>query len=325
MKASIIGAGLIGTKRAKALKKLGIDIHFVADTNHESAFALTQKYGGTPIGNFESILNENNDDFVIVATPNQFLYPISIALINKGNNVLIEKPGAINSDQIMSLCKAEMQNRVHVQVGYNHIYHPSFQEALADIKSIGDVMYIDAHYGHGGAHLSSEGWRTNPANHAGDLADKGCHLINLSNWFLSGYFSKVQGTVKTYYWNYPVEDNAFMLLETTEGQVAHLHTSCTNWRNSFYFGIFGTKGKFEINGLGGSYGTESLTKTLLIENEIKPSVRIIEYLQEDNSWELEIENFISGNIIHSLGYCLECMEVIEEIYRQNRTKYDSCS
>ena len=323
MRASIVGAGLIGNKRAKALKKLGIDIHFVADTNHDSAFDLTQKYGGIPVGNFETILNEK-DDFVIVATPNQFLYPISMALINSGNNVLIEKPGAINSKQIMSLIKAEYDNNVKVQVGYNHIFHPAFQEALADIESIGNVMYVDAHYGHGGAYLSSDGWRTNPANHAGDLADKGCHLINLSNWFLSGYFSKVQGTVKTYYWNYPVEDNAFMILETTEGQVAHLHTSCTNWRNSFYFGIFGTKGKFEINGLGGSYGTESLTKTFLIENEIKPSVNVTEYLQDDNSWELEIKRFISDPV-HPLGYCLECMEVIEEVYRQNRTAYDSCS
>jgi predicted dehydrogenase len=330
MKVSIVGAGLIGNKRAKYLKEMGIDIDFVADINHNSAFELTRKYGGIPIGNFETILNENNDDFVIVATPNVFLYPISLALINKGNNVFIEKPGAINSEQIFALLKAKNINNVKVQIGYNHIFHPAFQEALDKIKEIGNIMYIDAHYGHGGAYLFSNGWRTDPINHAGDLSDKGCHLINLCSWFLNGNFSKIYGTVKTYYWNHPVDDNSFFILETTEGQIAHLHTSCTNWRNDFYFGIFGTKGKLEIKGLNGSYGVESLTKTLLIENEIKPSVEIKEYLGDDKSWKLEMEEFVkylNSNYCgcHSLEECLGYMNVIEDIYGQNGINYDTGS
>ncbi len=56
-----------------------------------------------------------------------------------------------------------------------------------------------------------------------------------------------------------LEDNAFLLLETTAGQMAFLHASWTEWKNLFSFEICGRDGKLEITGLGGSYGTERLT------------------------------------------------------------------
>jgi predicted dehydrogenase len=326
MKAAIIGAGLIGKKRGKALKDLGITLKFVADTNHEKAFELAHKYNAIPVGTHESFLNEDLD-FVIIATPNKFLYPIAKDCIEHRKSVLIEKPGVAHSQQMYDLLIQSRDMGVCVSVGYNHIFHPAFQEALKRIDLIGRVMYIDAHYGHGGAYLSSDNWRTDPVQHAGDLCDKGSHLINLCLHFLDGNVTNAEGKVKTFYWDKSVEDNTFFTLETSEGQLAHLHTSCTNWRNDFYFGIFGIKGKLEIKGLNGSYGTETLITTLLVKNKIKPSVEIIEYLGEDESWKLEIQNFMDymwngSGMIHSPAICTDYLEIIEDIYAQNGATYD---
>ena len=57
----------------------------------------------------------------------------------------------------------------------------------------------------------------------------------------------------------PVEDNGFLLLRTAEGQVAWLHATWTEWKNTFSFEIFGRDGKLHIEGLGGSYGVERLS------------------------------------------------------------------
>ncbi len=56
----------------------------------------------------------------------------------------------------------------------------------------------------------------------------------------------------------PVDDNAFLNLQTAKGQTAWLHVSCTEWKNLFSFEIYGRNTKLHIEGLGGSYGVEKL-------------------------------------------------------------------
>lgn len=53
----------------------------------------------------------------------------------------------------------------------------------------------------------------------------------------------------------PVDDNAFLLLKTAQGKTAFLHASCTEWKNTFSFELYGRDGKLSVEGLGGSYGT----------------------------------------------------------------------
>jgi hypothetical protein len=57
----------------------------------------------------------------------------------------------------------------------------------------------------------------------------------------------------------PVDDNSFFLLRSARDQTASLHASCTEWKNTFSFEIYGKRAKLEISGLGGSYGMERLS------------------------------------------------------------------
>ena len=90
----------------------------------------------------------------------------------------------------------------------------------------------------------------------------------------------------------PVEDNAFMLLKTKAGQVAWLHASWTEWKNLFSFEIFGRTGKLQIDGLGGSYGTERLTLYRMLPELGPPETRAWEYPGEDRSWHAEFADFV---------------------------------
>jgi hypothetical protein len=75
------------------------------------------------------------------------------------------------------------------------------------------------------------------------------------SWFFSlarsflGDFVEVNGFANTYYWDMPVDDNAFLLLKTDDQKAAFLHVSCTEWKNLFSFELYGRNGKLEINGL----------------------------------------------------------------------------
>jgi predicted dehydrogenase len=89
----------------------------------------------------------------------------------------------------------------------------------------------------------------------------------------------------------PAEDNGFLLLRTAAGQVAWLHATWTEWKNTFSFEIFGRDAKLHIEGLGGSYGVERLSYYKMKPSMGPPDTTIWEYPGEDNSWRAELEAF----------------------------------
>jgi predicted dehydrogenase len=125
----------------------------------------------------------------------------------------------------------------------------------------------------------------------GELLDQGVHLIDLARWFL-GDFERVQGHIGTYFWDMPVEDNAFLILTTTAGKAAFLHATWTEWKNMFSFEIYGRQGKLEISGLGSSYGVERLAYYRMSSQMGPPETTIWEYPMADNSWDAEFADFL---------------------------------
>ena len=83
-----------------------------------------------------------------------------------------------------------------------------------------------------------------------------------------------------------------MILKTIDKKFATLTVSCTEWKNIFCFEIYGKKGKIEINGLGGSYGTERLTYYKVRPEMGPPETVSWEWPFEDRSWELEMQEFL---------------------------------
>ena len=121
-----------------------------------------------------------------------------------------------------------------------------------------------------------------------------------------------------------VDDNAFALFETTKGKVAQIHASWTQWKNLFKFEIYGTHGAIEINGLGKSYGLETLR---LFNRKVPgkpPEVIEKQFAGYDKSWELEWLDFLRAINSKSLKTqpmsnhkeSLEVMKTISNFYGQ---------
>jgi predicted dehydrogenase len=163
---------------------------------------------------------------------------------------------------------------------------------MVDDDAIGDLMYIRAKYGHGGRIGYDREWRSDPKLAAGgELVEQGIHIIDLANWFF-GFFTYIDGFASTQFWDQELDDNATMILKTIDKKFATLTVSCTEWKNIFCFEIYGKKGKIEINGLGGSYGTERLTYYKVRPEMGPPETVSWEWPFEDRSWELEMQEFL---------------------------------
>jgi predicted dehydrogenase len=325
----IVGCGLIGQKRAKALGAGGCLVA-CADIDVDRAENLAKGSGVNIFRNWRDLVCLREVDIVIVATLNASLAAITLAAVESGKHVLVEKPAARSAKELEPVMAAAEKKGGKVHVGFNHRYHRALRKAkgIVDSGSLGELMFIRARYGHGARIGYDTEWRANPdLSGGGELIDQGPHLIDLSRWFL-GEFEEVQGFANTYYWNMPVDDNGFMILKTAKHQVAFLHASCTEWKNLFSMEIYGHEGKLEIYGLGGSYGVERLTHYKMLPQMGPPETTTWEYPTADDSWAVEIAEFyddIRLNRTPSAGLkdAFEALKVVGKIYKESG--YDHCA
>ena len=327
MRVAIVGCGLIGQKRSKALA--GCQLAVCADLAADRAQALARTVpGAEAVSDWRAVVARPDVDIVIAATTHNVLAEITLAAVEAGKHVLVEKPAARKAAELDAVIAAAGRKDVRVRVGFNHRYHRAFRKAreIADSGVLGELLYIRARYGHGGRIGYENEWRARPElSGGGELIDQGVHLIDLARWFL-GDFAAVQGLAHTYFWQMPVEDNGFMLLTTARRQVAFLHASCTEWKNLFSFEIFGRGGKLEIAGLGGSYGTERLTHYRMLPQLGPPETTSWEYPMADNSWEVEFAEFLDDIRLHrepaaSLRDAQAALQVVEKVYELSRSRH----
>ncbi len=320
---AILGCGLIGQKRSKAFANSRLVV--CADVNEARAKTLASGFPdcvGTE--DWRAAVQRNDVDIVIVATTNDALVEASLAAVNAGKHVLVEKPAARNVKELDILIEAANKNGVQVRVGFNHRYHPALLKAheLMKMDELGELMFIRGRYGHGGRKGYNREWRANPAlSGGGELIDQGVHLIDLSRWFL-GNFTEIQGFAHTYFWDMPVDDNGFMILKTEKKQTAFLHVSCTEWKNLFSLEIYGHDAKMHIEGLGGSYGIEKLSFYKMLPEMGPPDTTIWEFPRGDNSWYLEFEEFLDDIRLKrmpsaNLNDAREALSIVEEIYKNS--------
>ena len=320
---AIVGCGLIGRKRAAALG--GARLVACADVDRPRAEALAGTSAGAEAADdWRAAIDRADVGLVIVATTNDALADIARAAVEAGKHVLIEKPAGRSVAEIDELIDAARRHRRLVRVGFNHRYHPALRKAreLFEAGELGDLMFVRGRYGHGGRPGYDKEWRADPVRSGGgELIDQGVHLVDLSQWFL-GEFAVVDGFAHTYFWQMPVDDNAFLVLRTARKQVAFLHVSCTEWKNLFSFEIYGTRAKLHVEGLGGSYGVERLAFYRMLPEMGPPETSTWEYPRGDQSWTLEFAEFLEDIRLErepaaGLAAARAALAVVEEVYRQS--------
>ncbi len=323
-KVAIIGCGLIGQKRARTLA--GTQLAVTCDVDPERAAALAK---GVPdcraVTDWKAAITHPEVRIVVIATTHDLLASIAEFAASHGKHVLIEKPGGRTAGELDRVAQACARTGALVRVGFNHRYHRAFRKARELFVSgvLGPMMFIRGRYGHGGRIGYDREWRAVPeVSGGGELIDQGMHLIDLARWFL-GEFDNVQGSIATYFWDMPVEDNGFLLLRTPGGQTAFLHASCTEWKNLFSFEIYGRNGKLEISGLGGSYGIERLAYYEMLPEMGPPPTTIWEYPMADDSWEAEFTEFLEDIRLRrepepGIQAAQAALRVVETLYENAR-------
>lgn len=318
---AMIGCGVVGHKRLAHLPPGTVTV--ACDRDLAKARQLAERSRDCrATDSVSEAVGSADVDAVMIATINASLAPLARQAITAGKHVLIEKPGAISVAEIDELQSLAERHGVRVRVGYNHRYHPAALKAreLFEAGALGPIMFVRGRYGQGGRLGYDREWRADPKlSGGGELIDQGVHLIDLAGLFL-GEFISVEGHAATYFWDMPVDDNAFLNLRNAQGKTAWLHVSCTEWKNLFSLEIYGRDAKLHWEGLGGSYGVERLCHYRMLPEMGPPETTIHEFPRADQSWRIEMEEFFDDIRLErtpepGLREARAALLVVEKIYR----------
>jgi predicted dehydrogenase len=320
---AIVGCGLIGSKRAQSLAGSRLAVCCDLDASRADTLAAAHP-GAEPVSDWRRAAACPGIDIVVIATTHDMLAAIAAEAARAGKHVLIEKPGARRACELDAVADAARDSGVLVRIGFNHRYHRAFRKAreIFEAGIIGPPLFVRGRYGHGGRPGYEREWRADAAvSGGGEMIDQGMHLIDLARWFL-GDFARAYGRTPTLFWDMPVEDNAFLLLETAAGETAFLHASWTEWKNLFSFEICGRTGKLEISGLGGSYGTERLTLYKMLPEMGPPETTAWEFPRADDSWNAEFADFLEDIRLMrqprpGIADAQAALRIAEQVYREN--------
>ena len=318
MRVGILGGGLQGYRRAKAIQDCGDEIVAISDIDNTKRELFAVEFKCEGILDWRDLTTRNDVDIIVVCTPNYLHASMCIEALRNKKHVLCEKPLATTVEQALRMVEVSKQTGMKLKCGFNLRYHPGIQKAKEwiDNGAIGKLMYTRLRYGMTGRPGYDLEWRAKPEfSGGGELMDQGVHALDLSRWVL-GEFSEVCCFLSTSYWTKSdVEDNAFCMLRTKDKKIANIHISWTQWKNLFSFELFGNDGYIVVEGLGGSYGTE---RAMLGKRDFtKPfSEKVVEFRGNDVSWSLEWKDFISS--IHenkdSLSLAIDGLETVKLVH-----------
>ena len=337
LKVGIAGYGVVGKRRRECVdQNKFLEIIAVCDQIFQDEVLIVD--GVRRYKNYKKLLEEDLD-ILIVCLTNDIAPEVTIAALNLGIHVFCEKPPGRNVSDIIQVIDVEKKNpNLKLMYGFNHRYHHSVQDALKLVHSgeLGNIINIRGVYGKAKLiTFNQPDWRTKrEISGGGVLLDQGIHMIDLIRLF-GGEFESIHSFVSNSHWGHNVEDNAYALMKTSDGIVAMMHSSATQWRHRFNLDINLEKGSVILGGiLSGtkSYGAETLTVVKADpENDLGDPMEQITRYNKDPSWSTEIDEFIKCIIEDKIVIngtsddALQTMKLVYEIYYADsswREKYD---
>src|SRR5690606_39015012 len=175
----------------------------ICDINEGRVKALGEQYSAPAFTDFATMLKEVDCDAVVVATPNADHAPQTIASLDAGRHVLVEKPMATSATEARDMIAAAERNGKFLMIGMNQRLMPPHVKAREILASgrLGKVICFETNFKHAGPDYWSvdgaESWFFRKEQAVlGVNGDLGIHKADLMRYLLGQEFTKVGGFVK---------------------------------------------------------------------------------------------------------------------------------
>ncbi len=234
IKGAIIGLGKMGLSHA-AIVGAHPDVEMVAvcDTSSLVLDAFNKFSKVKTYGDYQEMIKKESLDFVLIATPTRFHYPMVKYALEQGLHVFCEKPFSLTTKEGQELVDLAIKNWLINQVGYHNHFIGTFRELrrLLHAGVLGELVhFIGEAYGPVVVKEKGSTWRSKPEEGGGCLYDYASHVLNLIQEIV-GRPVKASGSQLKSIYSKGVEDAVYGTLILENGLSGLLSV---NWSDETY-------------------------------------------------------------------------------------------
>ncbi len=209
--------------------------------------------------NYKDLLNDDNVDAVLIATPFNTHGKIAFDAVEKGKHIYCEKTLVKDLDELDRLVKRVSNSNIIFQTGhqyhssrlYNHIVELIHEGEIGKVHSFECQWYRNGdwrRYVPEPKYERAVNWRMYREYSGGMTAELSSHQIDFVNWVLDENPKKIMGTGGINFWNDGREtyDNTHLIFEYNNGVKAHFKCLTSNIPGGYEIKVIGDKGIITI-------------------------------------------------------------------------------
>lgn len=260
MKYALIGCGRIAVNHIKAVVENDIDMVAACDIKLEKIDQLIEKTNYNKdfkkYTDYKKMIDENPDlDFVSIATESGIHAEIALYCIEKGINVIIEKPMAMSMEDANKIINLSKEKNVKVSVCHQNRFNIAVHKTrqAMDEGRFGRLSHGSIHvrWNRNKNYYDQAPWRGKWESDGGCLMNQCIHGIDLLRWMLGEEVEEVYGVTKQQFHDYlECEDVGMAVLKFKNGAVATVEGTVNvypqNLEETLY--LFGEDGTVKIGG-----------------------------------------------------------------------------
>lgn len=261
MRYALIGCGRIATNHIKAVLNNGLELAAVCDIIPEQMESLLAKHGLEARGDikrytdYKKMLEENALDLVAIATQSGPHAPIALDCIDRGINVIIEKPMAMNMADAEKIIARSREKGVKVSACHQNRFNVAVQEMRRALENgrFGKISHGSIHvrWNRNRNYYDQAPWRGTWAEDGGALMNQCIHGIDLLRWMLGDEIEEVYGATRQQFHDYlEAEDIGLAVVKCKNGAIATIEGTTNvypkNLEETLY--LFGEKGTCKLGG-----------------------------------------------------------------------------
>ena len=189
-----INVGMVGTSWwADAMHLPALDSHPNAVTvaicgrNRENARKMADTWRINQVfTDYADMIDRADLDAIVISTPNDTHYPITMKALQAGLHVLCEKPIALTYAQALEMAALARENGLKTLVPFTYSHMPAarYLKELIDDGYLGTPYHLNLRYYSGYARAGDYLWRLDrKIAGSGIIGDLGSHFLHLAEWY----------------------------------------------------------------------------------------------------------------------------------------------
>lgn len=262
MKYALIGCGRIAINHVKAVLNNKLEFVAACDVQPDNIELLLSKQGldtDTSIArytDYKKMIDEHPEiELAAIATPSGLHAEIALYCIDRGINVIIEKPIAMSMNDADEIIKRSEQKGVVVCACHQNRFNVAVQKTRKALEAgrFGKLSHGSIHvrWNRNSNYYEQAPWRGTWAEDGGCLMNQCIHGIDLLRWMMGEDIDTVYGVTRQQQHPYlEAEDIGMAVLTFKNGAVATIEGTTNvyprNLEETLY--MFGEKGTVKIGG-----------------------------------------------------------------------------